>query len=58
MKNVIEYFRVLWNFIQAAPMLIFFKPPSDDAKSSLGLMFQTLLPSTPISLPLSVKALS
>ena len=41
MKNVIEYFRVLWNFIQAAPTLIFFKPPSDDAKSSLGLMFQT-----------------
>ena len=40
MSKVIEFFRVVWNFVQAAPTLIFFKPPADDAKSSLGLMFQ------------------
>ncbi|MDG1813240.1 MAG: long-chain-acyl-CoA synthetase [Porticoccaceae bacterium] len=32
---------MLWNFFQAAPTLIFFKPPADDKKTSLGLMFQT-----------------
>ena len=41
MKKIIEFFRVIWNFFQAAPTLIFFKPPLDDAKTSLGLMFQT-----------------
>jgi len=41
MSKIVEFFRVLWNFFQAAPTLIFFKPPADDEKSSLGLMFQT-----------------
>ncbi len=41
MSKVIEFFRVMWNFFQAAPTLIFFKPPGDDEKTSLGLMFQT-----------------
>ena len=41
MKKIIEFFRVIWNFFQAAPTLIFFKPPLEDAKTSLGLMFQT-----------------
>jgi non-ribosomal peptide synthetase component F len=41
MSRIAEFFRVLWNFFQAAPTLIFFKPPADDEKTSLGLMFQT-----------------
>ena len=41
MSSIVEFFRVLWNFFQAAPTLIFFKPPADDKKTSLGLMFQT-----------------
>ena len=40
MSKIVEFFRVLWNFFQAAPTLIFFKPPADDTKTSLGLMFQ------------------
>lgn len=40
-SKIIEFFRVLWNFSQAAPTLLFFKPPSDDTRTSLGLMFQT-----------------
>ncbi len=39
-SKIIEFFRVLWNFSQAAPTLLFFKPPSDDTRTSLGLMFQ------------------
>lgn len=41
MSSITEFFRVVWNFFQAAPTLIFFKPPADDTKTSLGLMFQT-----------------
>jgi citronellyl-CoA synthetase len=41
MRIIVEFFRVVWNFFQAAPTLIFFKPPADDRKTSLGLMFQT-----------------
>ncbi len=41
MGIIVEFFRVVWNFFQAAPTLIFFKPPADDTKTSLGLMFQT-----------------
>jgi citronellyl-CoA synthetase len=41
MSSIMEFFRVIWNFFQAAPTLIFFKPPADDTKTSLGLMFQT-----------------
>ena len=41
MSKVVEFFRVLWNFFQAAPTLQFFQPPTDDMKTSLGLMFQT-----------------
>ena len=41
MSSIVEFFRVVWNFFQAAPTLIFFKPPTDDKKTSLGLMFQT-----------------
>ena len=41
MRIIVEFFRVVWNFFQAAPTLIFFKPPADDRKKSLGLMFQT-----------------
>ena len=41
MSKIVEFFRVMWNFFQAAPTLIFFKPPADDEKTSLGLMFQT-----------------
>jgi acyl-CoA synthetase (AMP-forming)/AMP-acid ligase II len=41
MSKVVEFFRVLWNFFQAAPTLKFFQPPTDDMKTSLGLMFQT-----------------
>jgi len=41
MSSIVEFFRVVWNFFQAAPTLIFFKPPADDKKTSLGLMFQT-----------------
>lgn len=40
-SKIIEFFRVLWDFSQAAPTLLFFKPPSDDTRTSLGLMFQT-----------------
>ena len=40
MNVTIEFFRVIWNFIQAAPTLLFFKPPADSEKTSLGLMFQ------------------
>lgn len=40
MNVTIEFFRVIWNFIQAAPTLLFFKPPADNEKTSLGLMFQ------------------
>lgn len=41
MRIIVEFFRVVWNFFRAAPTLIFFKPPADDTKTSLGLMFQT-----------------
>ena len=41
MSSIVEFFRVIRNFFQAAPTLIFFKPPADDKKTSLGLMFQT-----------------
>ena len=41
MSKFVEFFRVLWNFFQAAPTLKFFQPPTDDMKTSLGLMFQT-----------------
>ncbi len=41
MHIIVEFFRVVWNFFQAAPTLKFFKPPADDRKTSLGLMFQT-----------------
>jgi len=40
MTKTIEFFRVLYNFMKSAPTLIFFKPPSNDDKTSLGLMFQ------------------
>ncbi|MDC1144798.1 AMP-binding protein, partial [Porticoccaceae bacterium] len=40
MNVTIEFFRTIWNFIQAAPILLFFKPPADSEKTSLGLMFQ------------------
>lgn len=40
MNVTIEFFRTIWNFIQAAPTLLFFKPPADSEKTSLGLMFQ------------------
>ncbi|MGB2002689.1 MAG: hypothetical protein ACPHRF_05660, partial [Porticoccaceae bacterium] len=41
MNKFFEFFRVIWNFFQAAPTLIFFKPPADEEKTSLGLLFQT-----------------
>lgn len=41
MSKIIEFFRVVWDFLRAAPVLILFKPPLDEAKTSLGLMFQT-----------------
>jgi citronellyl-CoA synthetase len=40
MTKLIEFFRVLYTFIRCAPTLIFFKPPADEDKTSLGLMFQ------------------
>ena len=40
MTKTIEFFRVLYNFILSAPTLIFFKPPANEEKTSLGLMFQ------------------
>ena len=40
MTKTIEFFRVLYNFMKSAPTLLFFKPPSNDDKTSLGLMFQ------------------
>ena len=40
MTKLIEFFRVLYTFIRCAPTLIFFKPPANEDKTSLGLMFQ------------------
>ncbi len=40
MTKTIEFFRVLYNFILSAPTLILFKPPANEEKTSLGLMFQ------------------
>ena len=40
MTKLIEFFRVLYTFMRCAPTLIFFKPPADEDKTSLGLMFQ------------------
>ena len=40
MTKTIEFFRVLYNFIISAPTLILFKPPANEEKTSLGLMFQ------------------
>ena len=40
MNVTIEFFRTIWNFLQAAPTLLRFKPPADTDKTSLGLLFQ------------------
>jgi citronellyl-CoA synthetase len=40
MTKLIEFFRVLYTFMRCAPTLIFFNPPADEDKTSLGLMFQ------------------
>jgi citronellyl-CoA synthetase len=40
MHKLKEFFRVLKDFIQIFPVVAFFKPPKDDAKASMGLLFQ------------------
>jgi citronellyl-CoA synthetase len=40
MSKLTEFFRVIGDFFHSAPTLIFFKPPADSDRTSLGLMFQ------------------
>lgn len=41
MKKLVHNLRVIKDFIRCIPILLLFRPPSDESKESIGLLFQT-----------------